>query len=472
MVLFGPTFHRYFARAALTFLLVVGVATTHAQPSNAQPADVAGTMPEDVLPELKTILSTAMTRSPNVLGALFEIELRQIHRIRDNAPRWPSLGGDINFGTTQVSESGSSNASSRDQGLFYRFGLNQALYHWGALKNQSAIAKINVLLAEKNYAKAYRDLGVLIRQSYLDLIVQKAKLKQEREALRIAREGLTSLQERVDRGLSTATEIAGEKLRIQVLNHSLSQTEKDLLGGRETFSRIAGIPKISEEAIPGDLPRPVYSDALTTILLSSLLRDGAKGTLEAEIHDLKIREAQIRYDIEKVRNLPKFGLGLGYSLENTTTVGTAVGQKAVARQSASIGASWNIFDGGTTRALKMEALETKRLQTDRRKAELDLLMETAQGLERQLKLDAEGLELAEIQRSMATQQKERAEQETQLGNLSGNAVGRAEVGVLLAHANNLAARASYFIRWSEFVATAGNDPVLNNLPASHARSKK
>jgi hypothetical protein len=245
-----------------------------------------------------------------------------------------------------------------------------------------------------------------------------------------------------------------------------------MLYSRRTFSRLAGIPELAEAAIPDDLPKPVYSQALTRAISSALLKEGAKSTLEAGIHDLKMREAQLQYNIEKVRLLPKFGLGAGYSLENTTTVGASVGQRAVARQSVSIGANWPIFDGFATRASKMEVRAGQRLQKVRRQLDLDELMESAQVLERQLKLDVEKFELAEIQRGLTVQARKRAGEEAELGNLPKSAIDRAQVAILAADTNNLSARADFLARWSEFVAIAGDDPVLNNLPGSYVRDKK
>jgi outer membrane protein TolC len=142
MVLSGLTFQRVVTRAV--FLLFYLVAFSSAR---GQASDVAGTMPEDYLPQLKQILAAATERPPHLIESLFLIEAREAGRISANAARLPSLGSNINYGSTELSESGDSSTRSRDQGLFYNVGLNQAIFHWGALKNQSAIARIHLLLA-------------------------------------------------------------------------------------------------------------------------------------------------------------------------------------------------------------------------------------------------------------------------------------------------------------------------------------
>lgn len=467
MVFSGHTFQRFLPRAVLMFLVFGWVSLGRSQVS-----DVAGTMPEDYLPELKQILATALQRSPNVIEPLLMIELREAGRITANAARLPSLGSNVSYGSTELAESGSSTNRSRDNGLFYSFGLNQPLFHWGALKNQTAIANINLLLAAKNFEKAYRELSVLLRQSYLQLIVSKARLRAARDSLQLNRKAVEIAKERLQRGVASAADLAGEELRARELALDVNRAEVELINGRRTFSRIAGIPELPEQSIPEDIPKPLYSAALATALSSALLRDGAKGTVEAQMHELRLKEAMLRYQIERVRLYPKFNAGAGYSLENTTTVGTSVGQRAVARQTLSITANWAIFDGFATRAAKMEARSMQRAAAARRDAEMNVLLDEVQALHRQLGLDVEQLELVEIRRAMAVETRRRAAEEVGYGNLSPGEVDRAETGIRLADARTLEARAALLARWSQFVAIAGEDPILNNLPVRHERAKK
>jgi len=99
-------------------------------------------------------------------------------------------------------------------------------------------------------------------------------------------------------------------------------------------------------------------------------------------------------------------------------------------------------------------------------------MEEAQALERQLKLDVELLELADIRRALAVEGRKRVADEVALGKMAPGEVDRAQVGILAAEANALASRAAFLDRWSSFVSVAGDDPVLNNLPVRHVRPKK
>jgi outer membrane protein TolC len=467
MVLSGLTYQRVFRRTVYVIFAFCSTGWLHAQST-----EIAGTMPEDYLPALKQILATALQRSPNLIGPAFEVELRGAQRIRERSALLPGFGGGFNYGTTEVSESGNNSSRSRDQGLFYNLGINQALFHWGALKNSYAIAKINQSISEKNFAKAYRDLAVLLRESYLGLIVHKAKVRVSGESLRMVQENVEVLQQRLQRGEVASADVSGEELKAREAKLDYDRARTELTNLRRTFIRIAGIGDLPEEAIPDTIPAPMFSPDLATAITATILRDQAKSTIEAQVHELRVQDALRRYKIDSVRLLPKFGLGAGYSIENNTTVnGNSVGQRAVARQTMNVSASWNIFDGFATRAAKMESRALQRLNATRRDAELQELLETVQALERHLKVDAVQLELVEVRRGMAEEIRRRAEEEYGFGKLPKLDIERAKIGIYLAETRTLEARAALLSRWSEFIALATYDPVLNNLPA-YARVKK
>ena len=276
-------------------------------------------------------------------------------------------------------------------------------------------------------------------------------------------------QERFARGAISTGDLEGEKLRVREAALELARAEGDFEQARRGFVRLSGAREVTEATLPETIPAPGPIEPLAEALGAALRRDNAGGTLEAAIFDLKIKESLLRYRIESVRLLPKFFANAGYSLENTTNVNAnAVNQQAVARQTYSISAQWAIFDGFAARAAKMEARSTQRYYEVRKSAELEALLQQAQHLERQLKLDREQLELAEIRRGLAIEGRRRIAEEAALGNLPKGDVERAEVGILQAEAARLAARAALLGRWSEYVAVAGNDPILNSLPVRYA----
>jgi len=468
MVLSGLMSQRVFSRAAITF-----VSLWLALAARAQPETITGTMPEDYLPQLKPILARLLERAPEAISREFEVLLQEV-RVEDaRAQRLPQVGGSFNYGFTQSATRGSTSSQDRNSGLYYNFGAGQALFHWGALKNQSEAAKLSLLAAEKSYAQFYRSISVSVRKAYLALIVEKAGLRQRRAAFELVRRDLAVADAKFADGTISAGAREGERLRVRESEYDLRRAESDFAADRRRFARLVGLAELPEEEIPTEIPAPVYSEKRATALAATVLSDNGRRTLEFEMWDLKIQEAKLGQKIAATRLLPKFGVSANYSLENNTYVnGATVQQNAVTRESIGIGGNWPIFDGFATRAAKRQALLNKRSAEHQKTVEIDRLLESVQTLERKLKSDADQLELAETRRGIATDSQNIATEQAELGNIPKGTLDNARLAVLMAETKNFEARATFFGDWCDFVAAAASDPVLNNLPARYARAKK
>lgn len=472
MVLSGLTIKRVLFRAVFAFLVISRVG------SAAETSDVTGSLPEDYLPELKEVLATAVKRSPEVVAREFERLVQEARILQVNAARLPQVGGNFNYGVTQTATASGTSSQTRDSGFFYSFGLSQAVFHWGALRNQSLAAKLNLLVLEKNTAIIYREVCVTLRKAFLALVVEKAKLRHTREALKMVAADVEVAVVKKDSGTISAADLEGERLRLREFSLEASRAEAEFGANRRRFARLAGWRDASgavdfpEDKVPDDIPRPQYSQPKVTVMAAALLKENASSTLEYEIYDLRLREATLRQKIENTRLLPKFGASANYSLENNTNVeGNVAQQRAVTRQSIGIGGSWNIFDSFATRGARREALANRRGLEQRKTTDIDQVLQNAQLLERTLALDAEQIELSETRRDLAIEAQKQISIEVGYGNLPKADVDRAHVAIRLAEAQNLATRALYLGHWSEFVAIAGDDPALNNLPR-YARTKK
>ncbi|MBL9202033.1 MAG: TolC family protein [Opitutaceae bacterium] len=467
MVSPGLRFPRAWSRFAFALLPLFPLAD-----ARGQGGEVAGTMPEDQLPALRAILEAAFERSPLLVEAEFRRAAQEAQVIIADSARLPGVSGQLNYASNDTSISSANSSQSRATGFFYNASVNQALFHWGALKNQAEAARFRLGIEQRKFDVAFRALCVLLRKAYLALIVEKARLHHARESLRLQRAELGVLAERKETGGVSAAVLEGERLRVREAALEAERAEAEFAANRSRFARLAGLAELPEGAVPADIPAPVFSPALAAALTAALLRDGAKGTLDYEIHELAVQEALRRHRIEKVRLLPKFSVGAGVSLENSTDVnGATVNQQGIQRRSVSINAQWNIFDGFATKGATREALASKRFAERTLAARMDEIQRDAQALERSLRLDAEQVEISDIRRGIATEGRKLLADEARLGNVAQGDVDRAQLGILQAEVGTLAARAALLGRWSEFVALAGDDPLFNVLSARHAREK-
>jgi outer membrane protein TolC len=449
-------FPRAIVRLAVALSLLIPLAAARGQGS-----EIAGTMPEDLLPELRPILATALQRSPSLIEADFRRSFQEAQVIIAHAPRLPGAGAQLNYARNETSISSANSSRSSADGFFYNLSVGQALFHWGALRNASEAARLRLAIEQRKFDVAYRVLAGVLRKAYLALVIEKTRVRHARESLRLLRADLVVLAERRASGAISPAAFAGEQLREQEAALDTERAEADFAANRARFARLAGLGELTEDAVPSAIPAPTCTPALAAALTAALLRDGAKSTLEYEIHDLAVREAIRRHSVERVRQLPKFNLGAGVSQENSTDVnGNTVNQQGIQRQSVNVSASWNIFDGFASRGAVREALASKRLAERTLAARTEEIMQDAQVLARSLALDVRQAELGDIRLSLAVEGRKRLAEEADLGNVPRGDAERAALGIVQAEAGQYAARAALL---------GADDPVLNL--SRHAREK-
>lgn len=456
-------------RCSLLLLYSLGMFATVA----AQPADVAGTMPEDYFPALKTILQNAWAKSPEKIERELEIAQQEARSYVLNSQRLPNVTAWADMARNQSAVSGASQSQSTDSGLFYRLELTQSIFRWGELQNRSAIARLSVLMAEKSYAEAWRAMAVTLRQSYLQLVVKKTALKQARLARQLAADDLKVARGRLERGGVAPAEVGGRELSLNEQTVALESMEADFAAARRLFARLAGLKELGEEEVPDTIPKPAYSAALTTSLLAGLLRDGGRFSFEAEMNALRAEEADLNYRIARVRLLPKFDGVASYGLSNlANATNTGVTQTGITTQTVALRVIWPIFDGLATRGEKRQALATRQLYQRRSETASEAALAEAQDLGRKTGFDARMLEFGETRLSLALASEQRMEEEMRRGKVSQSAIEAVRLQRYQAEVNNAAARANFFGTWSAFVSRAGLDPMLKNLPSRHARENR
>jgi len=440
--------------------------------AHAGPDDYAGTLPEDYLPELKPILLAAL-KSPRVISRELEIAQSEAHVIGVDSQRLPNVFGHLDYVYNQTAISGNSATENRDSGALYGLAVSQPLFHWGALANQSAVARIEVAIAEKNFAETYRLVAVDLRQRYLGLIVKKAALRHSRLGLPQAESDLKYAKDELKLGNRSPNAVAAQQLGFDEASLGLAHAEAEFAGLRRSFARIAGMDDLTEDAIPLEIAKPVYASGAAAGLVARLQSDGAKSTLEAQIHEAQIHQADLNYKIANVRLRPNINAGASLDQENTTNATTnSVLQQSVARQMAIVTMQWSIFDGLATKGLRLEALNSKRLHEHELKKSTQETVDRAQELQGQIEMAARALDQAETHRLLAAGELTKAKEENGLGNVSTRIVADRTRDLYFWEANSTGARATLLSQWAELVSLAGLDPVLNNLPSNYVRETR
>jgi outer membrane protein TolC len=439
-------------------------------------------LPEDFLPGLREILHSALQQSPQMISHNIDLASQEANRYQQAAPEWPSLNGSIDYLENQSkvsSNSANATPSTSSKGFFYSLYLAQPIYHWGALQAATDIAHLQIKISERQYADAYRQLATTIRSQYLLLIMQKMQVRNARYALDQAKTSFTVVEERFKNHAAGGSELDGARIQVDETSLGVDRVAEDFAHAKRLLLLMVGLPELSDDSVPEEIPKPVYSAAAPTALMTDFERDGLNKTFQAQVYDYQIKESELNYKIAKYRLYPRLDLSLGISEQNQTQViqnpatgETEVIQNPIFSDTATLAANWSIFDGFATRGAKLAALASKRAAERNRENYLDQTLEQARYLERQIEFAARAMALAEQHFVNAETALQQAKDNLKAGSGSQASVDQSTADFYQWQAIAFNARVDFFSRWSDYVSLLGIDPVLNNLPAHFISNAK
>lgn len=434
----------------------------------AAPAEIP--VAEEILPQLKPILASAVVQSPQMILRNLDIAQADAARVQARAALLPALSGGFSYSINQSAVAQASSTSSRSDGLFYNFGLSQPLFHWGTLKAQADSGRIGLEIARRNYAEAYRALVVSLRAQFLGLIVKHQAVENSVFARKAAEANLAIAEEKQRIGQISAGEVTPLRLALDDAALAADRVEADYEQSKRYFCAMAGIPSLPDEQIPTEIPLgPDYYDPHRAgPFLSRFEQAGdAENTFQALNLKASIEQANLTYKMAKYRLFPKISLGAGFIQSNTTNVsGNSVVQSAVQSQSASVSAYWSIFDGLATGAAKRSALASKRSAERQLATYLATVSDQARDQEKAIGFAARAMRLSDTRRELMGAAVKGATEDLARGVGSQSALDNAQAGFRNSRLTATSYRAEYLNRWSEFASLTGIDPVLSNLPSS------
>jgi len=454
-------------RRLLLGLAVLPVAAIAQAPDDLPP------LPEDLLPELRPYLISALTQAPQMVLSNINLASAEATRMEDDAGLWPSVSGGANYSASKATVSSSSNVSSTSSGVFYSLGISQALFQWGAVKNRAISGRVGVELAEHQYADAYRNLLVSLRVQYLSLIQKKITLRNAEFSLKLAEDGLATAEAQLKSGRISPEAMMEPRLGVDGARVARDQALEDLEHSRRVFLLMVGRDDLNVDAIAGEIPRPGYAPQLVDQLLQRFEHTGVNETLTALSYRDYIRQADIDYRIIRTNLLPKLSFGAGVSEANVTSASAnSVSQVGVYSNYWNVVASWSIFDGFSTRGAKLATLLRKRsyertLQNISAQALLD-----ARDLRQQLDFAWRNEAIGETRRDVSVATVKRLQEQLKIGKASQSGINAALLNSYGLDLYLASLRATYLTYWSQYLSTLGVDPMINTVPASFLKNAK
>ncbi len=456
--------------------------------SRAEDTVVSGTLPEDYLPGLKSLVHAAVKESPTMILQQIQLAQSEAGLLAGDASLYPQLSGSVGYGASNESvgvsgEAGgaSSKSTGTSKSFTYSVSASQNLFQWGAVWKQTRIAKLQLLIQQKSYAEAYRSFVVQLRDLYLGLIMKKLALRNAHFNLKIVEAQLAISEDQLKSGMISQGGILGPRLAAEDTRLGVDRIDEDYAHSKRMLAQFAGVPDIDEDTIPIDVPAVTPAPATGEALLAEFLRDGAKSTFTAENYAMYVKQQQLNYEIALVRQLPKFAAYGSYSLSNSTSISlanpvagqapvpAAIAQEAVKSESYGISASVDIFDGFATTAAMRSAKDSKHYYERTLQTYLETTMEAAQDARRQVEFSGRAMKLAETRYDLAKSAFDEAQEDLKLGTITQAFVDSTTYQLYYSAWARASARADFLSHWSAYVSLVDADPALNELPVHYVR---
>jgi outer membrane protein len=476
-----PRFHCGLGLGALLFVFALGL--------RAQEPIVAGSMPEDYLPGLRAIVESSQKQSPTMILNAIAIAQAEANLLSSDASLYPHIYASGNYGVSKESvgvggEAGApgSSATSTSTAASYSVGAGMPIFQWGAVWNQTRISKLQVLIARRAYAEAYRTLVVSVRDGYLTLVLKKLGLRNVQTNLTLIQKQYALAQAQLKSGMIANGAIVGPRLAAEDTQLAYDRAVDDYTHSKHILAQLAGLKDIDDADVAADVPAPSYSAATADALLGTFLRDGAKSTYQATSLEMSIKQQQLSYRIAEVAQLPKFSANAGYGLTNSTSISlaapspgaaavpAAIAQEAVSSLSYGVSASWDIFDGFAANAAIRSARQTKRYYERQLQTYLETSEEQAQEYRHQLDYSYRALKLAETRHDLAQAALDQTTADNEYGAAPQSAVDNANYSLYVSEYARASARVDFLSRWSTYVSLLGVDPALRAVPVKYVRA--
>jgi outer membrane protein TolC len=331
----------------------------------ATPPALVQALPENALSPLESLLKEGLSDAPTVLIRRWEAEQARENARAARAPMLPNAHASVQGGVIfEQRDDGGAKSDRTLQAILYNVGVEQPIFHWGALKKNYQVSKLARAISARNVDETRRLLAVDLRRRYFDLVIATGAVTQAKKGIAELNRQLDFAKKQVEDGFAATTASSTVVAQITASEINLQRLEND----RDTLARnLARMVGVTVEALPpvvDELPKPPELDALVKGLpadspgLPSVRLQNAEETVRMEA---------LRYDIEKTRLLPKVGTSFYVSQDNRNPDNNDLGPKAlITSWNAFVTVNWQLFDGFSSQAAKRASLARKRVYEEDR----------------------------------------------------------------------------------------------------------
>jgi outer membrane protein TolC len=425
-------------------------------------------LPESLFPELNAILKQAVSQSPTMLKRALDLEIAENSRIAARAAILPSVSSYGNLNRSKDTNKYIYTTSSNSTSFWttttpYALTISQPVFYWGARRNTVRAGEIEESIAKGQYRDGYRQLAQTLRTNYLQLIVQKLSVKRAAFYLEFAKNQRVLNEARLAKKEISDAQFYAVRLAADQAQITSERVQFEYEMAKASFARLSGIPVLSDDAIPDQIPVIPYAEEEFNRLLSGFLNQKEPPTSEAETARKRLEIQNLNYASAKTRLRPTVSFNTGVSQSVQHNLYGTIDTYEVTSVYAGIGVSWTIFDGFYNRSVVRNALAQRRQMEVDYKDLTERLAQQAQTQVKQLNFAARTMAFAD--RALTDGQgglKDKQGDFTR-GTVSEADVSQTRIAVYDAEIYAYNNRIDFLSRVGDFLGTVVKDPVADNL---------
>lgn len=417
-------------------------------------------MPEEIFPQLVTILQDALEQSPRMLVQRLELDVAAGDLQQAKSGLYPTVGGSYQQTETRDEREDLAGRTIDTSKTYYSFSLAQPLFHWGERANNAKAGEIRAKIAEKQYEDAYRLLAREIRWNYLNLISIKAQVAGTRFDQARADQALKAAEERVASKLMSAGEAFPLRIAAEQAALALASAEAGFLDAKQQFELLTGKPAPTDDQIPDIIPTQAAGGEENTYLLAEFIGQSAPDTPTLAALRNQIEVDRLGYLNQRKRLLPKLNFVLGISQDEQSYTINNAQKYGVLSQFVGLQVNWQIFDGFATRGAVRTALARQRQSEMRYK-------NTVASQKRQAEAAVRAVDIARRQMAISDRMLDNSqsyltfrENDFKRGNASESDVEQAKSGFNSSKVSAINARINFLMKQVDFISLIARDPAM------------
>lgn len=351
---------------------------------------------ETVFPQLEALLVDALAQSPTMIQETLTRLAASYDEQADRSVLYPRAGGYASF-RMQREDRLEADQSSTGQRTYFDLSISQPFFHWGSLKAQAEIGRINRLIADRNFTEGYQLFANRIRDNYLALVALRVAQRNRALDLEHSRAQLANIRQQVAEGRVPARTIASFEATIESKVLAGDRADYALQRLLRQFRDLVGKPDFSLAEVPETLPAVAQVKESRSIPLRTeyVTRRGFEDHVSyyRAIKSLEIDRLRLRITRNELR--PKFNLSAGVSQDMDSRTTNVEQRYMVTTYFGGISMNWAIWDS------KSSASRARAAQARIRRAEKNLeqleqdLIESIEAAEKELGFSTRGLVIAE-----------------------------------------------------------------------------